>query len=157
MGRGTSAEVAARNAEVAAYITAHPEMTYTEIGRVFGVSLSWVSRVAARYNLRRDDDKRHSRGHMTGRKATEDVPGYDQPHAASQCHLCTILTDQIDEGVAIVRIGNEEKRACQDCVQRHGMHVVRWERAPVEITPLERTRVAGDIATARWPILEEML
>lgn len=133
MGRGTSAEAAARNAEVAAFITAHPELTYTEIGRVFGVSLSWVSRVAARYNLRRDDDKRHSRGHRTGRKATEDVLGYDQPHATSQCRICTILTEQIDEGIALVRAKKGPVCVCQSCVERyHPRYVLQWIREPVD-------------------------
>lgn len=133
MGRGTNAEIAARNAEMSAYIAAHPELTYTEIGRAFDVSASCVSKVAARYNLRRERGNQHTYGRKTTRKATDYVLGYAQRRAAPKCRICTILTERIEEGVAWVRAKKGPVRVCQSCVERyHPKYVLGWITPPVD-------------------------
>jgi len=234
----TRAETAARNAEMSAYIAAHPELTYTDIGQRFGVSASAVARVAVQHDIQRprgyngyhygkaqrqvkrdqgiiayhaDNPKasyaaiairfhtsqstvaRVLNGEKTRRQAEQDrrIVAYLRANPdftysgvakelgvsanavrrtadrlglqsryshvrkrAPKCFKCTILTEKIDEGVAIVQVGKARKRACQDCVERFDLEVVRWEREPVEMEPAETIHRAADITTARWPILE---
>lgn len=47
-----------------------------------------------------------------------------------RCARCTILLEEIPDGIAVLTDGS---RVCQDCVRMYGLRVVRWARPPREI------------------------
>lgn len=142
---------AVRDTKIALAIQRHPELSYTDIGKQFGVSASLVAKVAKWYDIRRP--RGYNQYHYGKQKAKTQggqSARYVARKRAPKCFKCSILTEKIEEGVAIVRVGKAHKRACQDCVERFDLEVVCWEREPVEWAKEEAPH-CFDIARASWP------
>lgn len=120
-----------RDERIAARLRATPDFTYAAIADELGVHVSSVRRVAKNLGLE-------------SRLAIRRKP------QGTKCYKCSILINEIEEGVAIVQVGKAHKRACQDCVERFDLEVVRWEREPVEWAK-EDAPHCFDIARASWP------
>jgi len=135
MGRTRGAAAIERDARLIAHIKSHPEQSYYDIAKEFGISYSWVSVIASRNGICRQECNGITYGHapsQVGMAKPGATMNYAERKAAPKCALCKILFAQITEGIARARDGEtrEVKVVCQSCAEEYGYDVIEWLRAP---------------------------